>query len=71
MEYAQPVHMCFVDLEKAYDHVPSVLWGIFWESGIDGLSWSFNLCIVGANAWFTWESLPQVGEFKYLRVDQE
>ncbi|KAI3355707.1 hypothetical protein L3Q82_004198 [Scortum barcoo] len=21
-EFAQPVHMCFVDLEKAFDHVP-------------------------------------------------
>lgn len=21
-EFAQPVHLCFVDLEKAYDHVP-------------------------------------------------
>ena len=21
-EFAQPVHMCFVDLEKVYDHVP-------------------------------------------------
>ena len=25
-EYAQPVYMCFVDLEKAFDRV---LWGVF------------------------------------------
>ena len=27
-DFAQPVHMCFVDVEKAFDHVPrEVLWG--------------------------------------------
>ncbi|KAK0132808.1 LINE-1 reverse transcriptase [Merluccius polli] len=34
-EFAQPVHMCFVDLEKAFDHVPrGVLWGVLREYGV-------------------------------------
>ena len=33
-EFAQPVHMCFVDLEKVFDHVPQeVLWGAVWGGG--------------------------------------
>uniref|UniRef100_A0AAV2JL93 ribonuclease H n=1 Tax=Knipowitschia caucasica TaxID=637954 RepID=A0AAV2JL93_KNICA len=36
-EFAQPVHMCFVDLEKAFDCVPrGVLWGVLREYGVGG-----------------------------------
>ena len=36
-EFAQPVHMCFVDLEKAFDRVHrGILWEVLREYGVRG-----------------------------------
>ncbi|KAI3356692.1 hypothetical protein L3Q82_003377 [Scortum barcoo] len=36
-EFAQPVHICFVDLEKAFNRVPhGILWGLLHEYGVRG-----------------------------------
>ncbi|KAK3518550.1 hypothetical protein QTP70_001608 [Hemibagrus guttatus] len=52
-EFSQPVHMCFVGLEKAFDCVPhGILWEVLWEYGVHGpllravrslYNWSRNL----------------------------
>lgn len=39
LEFAQAVHMCFVDL-KAFDHVPRRgLWGVLQENRVRGPFW--------------------------------
>ncbi|TWW77426.1 hypothetical protein D4764_12G0008160 [Takifugu flavidus] len=76
-EFAQPVHMCFVDLEKAFNRLPrGVLWGVLWGVGplpvrsvsefVAGIkiSTSKSEAVVRVKE----EILPQVEEFKYLRV---
>ncbi|TWW64209.1 hypothetical protein D4764_03G0012170 [Takifugu flavidus] len=52
-EFAQPVHMCFVDLEKAFDRVPrGVLWGVLREYGVSGpLIRAVRPCTIGARVW--------------------
>ncbi|KAK3506577.1 hypothetical protein QTP70_009899 [Hemibagrus guttatus] len=36
-EFAQPVYMCFVNLEKVFDCVPcGILWEALWEYGVRG-----------------------------------
>ncbi|KAI3358490.1 hypothetical protein L3Q82_014908 [Scortum barcoo] len=81
-EFAQPVHMCFVDLEKAFDRVPrGILWGVLREYGVRGpllravrslYDRSRSLVRI-AGRWCAlsgWveKVLPQVEEFKYLGV---
>ncbi|TWW77636.1 R2 Retrovirus-related Pol polyprotein from type I retrotransposable element [Takifugu flavidus] len=54
-EFAQPIHMCFVDLEKAFDRVPrGVLWGVLREYGVSGpLIRPSAPCTIGARVWST------------------
>ncbi|KAK3517211.1 hypothetical protein QTP70_001131 [Hemibagrus guttatus] len=36
-EFAQSVHMCFVDLENVFNRVPrGILWEVLWEYGVRG-----------------------------------
>jgi len=57
-EFAQPVHMCFVDVEKVFDRVPlGLFWAILREYGVpNSLQWAMRslyfcnkscVCILG------------------------
>ncbi|TWW61017.1 hypothetical protein D4764_05G0011070 [Takifugu flavidus] len=54
-EFAQPVHMCFVDLENPFDCVPrGVLWGVLQEYGMSGPRYGpSSPCTIGVRAWST------------------
>ncbi|KAI3377171.1 hypothetical protein L3Q82_009083 [Scortum barcoo] len=70
-EFAQPVHMCFVDLEKAFDRVPrGILWGVLREYGVQGplLRAVRSLCTTGAGAWF---ALPAMMLSCWLHSSQD
>ncbi|TWW65163.1 hypothetical protein D4764_21G0000630 [Takifugu flavidus] len=80
-EFAQLVHMCFVDLKKAFDRVLwGVLWGVLREYGVSGplilavrslYDWCQSLVRIagsGVPSPVKEEILPQVEEFKYLGV---
>ncbi|KAI3352838.1 hypothetical protein L3Q82_019412, partial [Scortum barcoo] len=69
-EFAQPVHMCFVDLEKAFDRVPQrgILWGVLREYGVRGpfaKGCSVSVLATGAGAWFL--ALPAASSSKDLQ----
>ncbi|KAK7939828.1 hypothetical protein WMY93_003154 [Mugilogobius chulae] len=52
-EFAQPVHMCFVDLVKVFNHVPpGVLWGVLLEYRAGTLT-AVRSCRTRAEAVFT------------------
>ena len=49
--FAKPVHMCFVDLEKADDRAPQgVLLGVLWEYRVD------VLLLQAVQSLYCWES---------------
>lgn len=47
-EFAQPVQMCFVDIQKAFDRVPrSISLGVLQEYGVQGPLLRAILCLYG------------------------
>ena len=58
-EFVQPVHMCFLDLEKAFDRVPQgALWGVLRDYGVsDPLIRAAVPSMTDVRAWST---LPKI-----------
>ena len=59
-EFAKPVHMCFVDLEKPFDRVPQcVMWGVLQEYAVLG-PMLVGLSSPCTNRVRVWSTLPVV-----------
>ncbi|KAK3508205.1 hypothetical protein QTP70_017467 [Hemibagrus guttatus] len=68
-EFAQPVHMCFVDLENAFNRVPrGNLWEVLSPLNLKSEAMVFDWKKVACTLQVGGEVLPQVEQFKYLRV---
>ncbi|KAI3377230.1 hypothetical protein L3Q82_009142 [Scortum barcoo] len=62
-EFAQPVHMCFVDLEKAFDRVPrGILWGVLREYGVRGPLLRAVRSLYDRSRSLAWFALPAVSQ---------
>ncbi len=61
-EFAQPIYMCFVYLEKPYDLVPwEILWEVLWEYGVKELLLQYSglsrLCMLKVRVVFRFSAV--------------